>query len=262
MSLRSILFGFTDFCRQLLRQQPAVQEREPPPLPRQGKESVCAYTCVFVCWVKPAPAHHAVAACSIQGRKIWMRCEIFRLELLRWSAGGGARDFFHFPFFFFFCGNTSVLHSQVGRHLLPAGGILASSPPFSPPPQTLNNHSLSHSPPAKGLQAVLQQVGLFNAHNCFFFFFYCVRAVRRQTARHTQEGIHPRPASFCHSLPFYSPFRQHEKQLNQHHFLSAAILLCSPPKKINPPPLPPGYPALHSGFIYHVAPGCSAHRSE
>lgn len=70
----------------------------------------------------------------------------------------------------------------------------------------------------------------------FFCFFYCVRAVRRQTARHTQEGIHPRPASFCHSLPFYSPFRQHEKQLNQHHFLSAAILLCSPPKKINPPP--------------------------
>lgn len=65
-----------------------MQEYKPPPpsTPLDRGRRVCTYTCVLVCWVKPDPAHHAAAACSIQRRKICMQCEIFRLELFFFLA--------------------------------------------------------------------------------------------------------------------------------------------------------------------------------
>lgn len=71
----------------------------------------------------------------------------------------------------------------------------------------------------------------FSTLTIAFPFLYCVCAAWRQTVRRTREGIHPRPASFCHSLPLDSPFRQREKQLNQPHFLK-----CHNPFVLTPPP--------------------------
>lgn len=223
---------------------------------------MCNYTCVFVCWVKPAPAHHAVAACSIQGRKTWKRREIFRLELLRWSARGWW-GFKIFAFFFFLV----ATHPSCTRRW---GATYCQ--------QEASWHLPCHFPPLHKhpiitlcLILLLLKVSkpfysksAFSTFTIAFFFFLFIAFVqhggKKLRATHRKGFIHVLPP-FVIPPPLYSAFRQHKKQLNQHHFLSAAMLLCLPPQKIKSPPLPPGYPAVHSGIIYHVAPGCSAHFS-